>query len=187
MFRARLTPAYGDVIGWVRGLPGPCAAAHEAGPTGFDLYRALTGAGVRCESRRHPSCTARTGTESRPMPGMRCIRPGCYAWMRSRCGSRPRLRRPAQDLVRAREAARADLMRSRHHLSKLLLRHGIAYSGSKAWKIAHDTWLLRQHFDRASIEAAFEDAYEAVVLAAGRRHRLEHARRTQPPSAPFRT
>ena len=31
------------------GLPGPVAATHEAGPTGFGLYRGLTGAGVRCE------------------------------------------------------------------------------------------------------------------------------------------
>src|SRR5659263_546270 len=36
VFRARLTPAHEDVIGWVRALPGPCAAvsythlrAHE--------------------------------------------------------------------------------------------------------------------------------------------------------------
>jgi transposase len=33
----------------------------------------------------------------------------------------------ARDLVRAREDARADLMRARHRLSKLLLRHGLVY------------------------------------------------------------
>jgi transposase len=79
----------------------------------------------------------------------------------------------ARDLVRAREAARTDLMRSRHLLSKLLLRHGIVCSGGKVWTVAHDTWLLRQHFDRAGTQAAIEDAYEAVVLAAGRRDRLD--------------
>lgn len=31
----------------------------------------------------------------------------------------------ARDLVRSREAARGDLMRARHRVSKLLLRHGI--------------------------------------------------------------
>ena len=31
----------------------------------------------------------------------------------------------ARDLVRAREDARGDLMRARHRLSKLLLRHGL--------------------------------------------------------------
>jgi len=43
--------------------------------------------------------------------------------------------------------------------------YGIVYSGGKAWTVAHDTWLTRQHFDRAGTHAAFEDAYEAVVLA----------------------
>jgi len=49
VFRARLTPSHEEVIDWVRGLPGPCAAVYEAGPTGFGLYRALSGAGIRCE------------------------------------------------------------------------------------------------------------------------------------------
>ena len=64
-------------------------------------------------------------------------------------------------------------MRARLRLSKLLLRHGIVYSGGKAWTMAHDAWLLRQHFDRVGTLAAFEDAYEAVALAAGRRDRLD--------------
>jgi transposase len=33
----------------------------------------------------------------------------------------------ARDLVRAREDARGDLVRVRHRLSKLLLRHGLVY------------------------------------------------------------
>ena len=37
-----------------------------------------------------------------------------------------------RDLVRAREDARADLMRVRHRLSKLLLRQGRMYSGGQA-------------------------------------------------------
>lgn len=58
-------------------------------------------------------------------------------------------------------------------LSKLLLRHGIVYFGGKAWTGAHDRWLLSQHFDLPGTQAAFEDAYETVVLAAGRRDRLD--------------
>jgi transposase len=69
----------------------------------------------------------------------------------------------ARDLVRCREAARADLMRARHRLSKLLLRHGIVYSGGKAWTQAHDVW-LRQSFPLAGTQAAFQDAYETAVL-----------------------
>ncbi len=47
----------------------------------------------------------------------------------------------ARDLVRAREDCRGDLMRARHRLSKLLLRHGIVYYGGQAWSGAHDRWL----------------------------------------------
>ena len=49
VFRARLTPAHAQVLEWVAGLPGPVAVVYEAGPTGFGLARALSGAGVRCE------------------------------------------------------------------------------------------------------------------------------------------
>jgi transposase InsO family protein len=49
-------------------------------------------------------------------------------------------REMARDLVRAREDARGDLMRARHRLSKLLLRHGIVCSGGAAWTGPHDVW-----------------------------------------------
>ena len=49
VFRARLTPSHAEVIEWVGKLPGPCAVVYEAGPTGFGLARALSGAGLRCE------------------------------------------------------------------------------------------------------------------------------------------
>jgi len=53
----------------------------------------------------------------------------------------------ARDLVRAREDCRGDLMRVRHRLSKLLLRHGIVYYDGAAWTGRHDAWLRRQRFD----------------------------------------
>jgi len=49
VFKARLCPARTEIIAWIGGLPGPCAAVYESGPTGFGLARALAGAGVRCE------------------------------------------------------------------------------------------------------------------------------------------
>jgi transposase len=45
----------------------------------------------------------------------------------------------ARDLVRAREDCQGDLMRVRHRLSKLLLRHGIVYYDGDAWTGKHDT------------------------------------------------
>jgi hypothetical protein len=64
-------------------------------------------------------------------------------------------------------------MRARHRLSKLLLRHGIVYSGGKAWTELHDRWLHQQRFDSMPTQVAFDDAYETVVLATARRTRLD--------------
>ncbi|WP_220454296.1 hypothetical protein [Nocardioides immobilis] len=50
----------------------------------------------------------------------------------------------ARDLVRAREDCRADLMRARHRLSTLLLRHGIVYYGGDAWTGKHGIWLRHE-------------------------------------------
>ena len=49
--------------------------------------------------------------------------------------------------MRAREDARADLMRVRHRLSKLPLRQGRVYSGGRAWTGLHEICPRRQRFD----------------------------------------
>ncbi len=78
----------------------------------------------------------------------------------------------ARDLVRAREDARGDLMRARHRLSKLLLRHGLVYDAS-AWTLAHDAWLRRQRFERRPLALAFDESYGAVLQAKTRRDALD--------------
>jgi hypothetical protein len=84
------------------------------------------------------------------------------------------LEEAARDLVRAREDARGDLMRARHRLSKLLLRHGLVYPGS-AWTLAHDAWLRRQRFQSRPLSLAFDECYGAVLQAKGRRDSLDGA------------
>jgi transposase len=81
----------------------------------------------------------------------------------------------ARDLVRAREDVRGDLMRCRHRLSKLLLRHGIVYSGGRAWTAAHETWLRTQQFPARGVQLAFDADFEAMVLTRDRRDRLDAA------------
>ena len=78
-----------------------------------------------------------------------------------------------RDLVRAREDARADLMRVRHRLSKLLLRQGIVYSGGHPWTGTHELWLRRQRFDDAHLGAAFDHYFDAVLSATAARDRLD--------------
>ena len=174
VFRARLVPSPEVVIGWIGSLPAPAAAVYEAGPTGFGLYRALTGAGIRCEVAASSKLTRPSGDRVKTDARDALLLARLLRLDEVVAVSVPsREQEAARDLVRAREAARADLMRARHRLSKLLLRHGIVYSGGKAWTGAHDRWLLRQSFLLAGTQAAFEDAYEAQVLAVGRRDRLD--------------
>ncbi len=79
----------------------------------------------------------------------------------------------ARDLVRAREDIRADLMRAKHRVSKLLLRHGLIHSTGKAWTHAHHIWLHHQHFENAALQAAYESSLEAAELTLDRRNRLD--------------
>jgi transposase len=84
----------------------------------------------------------------------------------------------ARDLVRAREDARGDLMRARHRLSKLLLRHGQVYYGGSAWTLRHDAWLRqvgREQLAWPATRRAFEEAYDAVASTRSRRDRLDEA------------
>lgn len=84
----------------------------------------------------------------------------------------------ARDLVRAREDCRGDLMRARHRLSKLLLRHGIAYYGGDAWTGRHDAWLRNEalpHLTSRATRLTFDSDYEAVLATRARRARLDEA------------
>ena len=79
-----------------------------------------------------------------------------------------------RDLVRAREDARGELMRARHRLSKLLLRHGLVYDAS-AWTLAHVAWLRRQRFESQPLAIAFDESYAAMLQTKTRRDTLDRA------------
>jgi transposase len=96
-----------------RSLPGPVQVAYEAGPTGFGLARALQAAGVGCvvvaPSKLERPPGDRVKTDRRDAERLVRLLP---------IGELPAVRVPTQaeeaarDLVRAREDARADLMRA---------------------------------------------------------------------------
>jgi transposase len=79
----------------------------------------------------------------------------------------------ARDLVRAREDVRGDLMRARHRVSKLLLRHGHVYYGGKTWSKKHHAWLHRIRFDELGTRCAYQADLEAIDFAVARRDRLD--------------
>ena len=124
--------------------------AYEAGPTGFGLYRALTAAGIRCEvaapSKLQRPSGDRVKTDAKDAVHLaRLLRldevtPVAVPTVEQEA---------ARDLVRAREDCRGDLMRARHRLSKLLLRHGIVYSGGARLDRQARRVAARQRFDAA--------------------------------------
>ena len=177
LWSRRLPPATEAVLSWVGSLPGPVAVAYEAGPTGFGLARALQQLGVRCV------VVAPSKLERPPGDRVKTDRRDAERLARLLyIGELPGVRVPtlaeeaARDLVRAREDARADLMRARHRLSKLLLRQGLVFEGA-AWTQAHQRWLgtQAQQLTQPGLKVAFDEAEGAVLAVQARRDRLDAA------------
>ena len=171
----RVPTATQDTVGWLTSLPGPVRVAYEAGPTGYGLARACAQAGIACTvaapSRIRRAAADRVKTDRRDAELLaRMLRMGELVAVRVPAPHEE----AARDLVRAREDVRGDLMRARHRLSKLLLRHELVYDGS-AWTLAHDAWLRRQRFDSRPLSLAFEDCYAAVLQTKTRRDALDQA------------
>ena len=124
-------------------------SACEAGPTGFGLARHLRDAGFHCDvvapglvPRRSSD---RIKTDARDARKLALLYQGgmlAPVWVPSFA------QEAVRDLIRAREDARGDLMRVRHRVSKLLLRHGHVYYGGNAWTAKHEAWLRAIRFGR---------------------------------------
>ena len=91
-----------------------------------------------------------------------------------------------RDLVRAREDLRGDLMRARHRVSKLLLRHDVRFDGpQRNWTQPHLRWLSTVRFDQPGTQAAFDDYRGAVEALIIRRGELERQIAEQLPISPW--
>jgi transposase len=76
-----------------------------------------------------------------------------------------------RDLVRCVDDARKDLMRSRHRLSKFLLRRGLRFPG-RQWTQPHERWLGKLRFDDELSQAVLVDSICAVDALLQRRRTL---------------
>src|SRR6266516_638456 len=171
----RVPPGSGQTVEWLRALPRPVRVAYEAGPTGYGLARACAEMGIACTvaapSKILRAPGDRVKTDRRDAERLaRLLRLGELVAVRV---PEP-YEEAARDLVRAREAARADLMRTRHRLSKLLLRHGRVYPES-AWTLAHERWLRGLSFTPRPLVIAFDESYGTVAQAKARRDALDRA------------
>ena len=174
LHRARLSPDFKEIHRWLGGLEGPVAVVYEAGPTGFGLARFLASVGISClvaaPSKLARPSGDRVKTDARDALHLaRLLRMGEITAVTVPSEAQE----AARDLVRARDDSRGDLMRDRHRISKLLLRHGIVYSGGRAWTGVHEQWLRTQRFDASAVQLAFDSSLEAMLLTADRRDRLD--------------
>jgi transposase len=164
-----------DVTAFAAQLPGPVRATYEAGPTGFVLARRLTAAGVDCLIcapgliPRGPSDRVKTDRRD----AERLVR--LLAAGELHPVAVPAVEEEAlRDLVRAREDLRGDLMRARHRLAKLLLRHEFRFDGPQAsWTQAHLGWLATVRLCQPASQRALEDYRGAVSALMIRREQLE--------------
>jgi len=143
---------------------GQLRVCYEAGPTGFGLYRLLTSMGVACE------VIAPALIPKAPGDRVKTDRRDCQRLARlHRAGELVAIRVPteAEEAVRDLCRARADLVqdrtRTRHRLSKFLLRHD-RVRRQDAWTVKHEQWLAGQRFDEAALQATYGH-YRAVLAA----------------------
>jgi len=172
----RLTPNYQDVLEWVGSLPGRVAVTYEAGPTGFGLARFLIAAGIVClvaaPSKLLRPSGDRVKTDARDAAHLaRLLHLGQIVDVTVPSAEQE----AARDLVRAREDCRGDLMAARHRVSKLLLRHGVIYSGGRTWTGIHHKWLAAQRFDAVPLQVAYDTALDTMLATVDRRNRLDEA------------
>jgi transposase len=164
----------GKASAFCAGLAGPVRAAYEAGPTGYGLARELVKRGVECvvaaPSKIPRGSGDRVKTDRRDAEHLvRLLLAGKLHPVRVPGPEEEALR----DLVRARESVRMDLMRARHRLSKLLLRHGIRFDDGSAWTERHRQWLASVELEWPAAQATLLDVRGAIDALAVRRDSLE--------------
>jgi transposase len=176
----------GEAAAFCAGLPRPVRVAYEAGPTGYGLARELSQRRVECvvaaPSKIPRASGDRVKTDRRDAELLvRLLLAGKLHAVRVPGPEEEALR----DLVRAREAVRVDLMRCRHRLSKLLLRHGIRFDDGPAWTQRHRDWLHTIALEWPAAQATLLDAHGAIDALAYRRDQLEREIVALVPSSPW--
>jgi transposase len=177
----------GEVVEFCGSLPAPTRVAYEAGPTGFGLARALGAAGVGCvvaaPGKIERPAQDRVKTDRRDAERLvRLLMVGGLHPVRVPSIEEEALR----DLVRAREDVRGDLMRARHRMSKLLLRHEIVFEGPGSnWTVRHREWLGRLELGERAAQTTLLDYLGAIDALIVRRETLQSTIAELVPASPW--
>lgn len=138
--------------------PGPVHAVYEAGPCGYALQRALERLGIVCQVAAPSLIPVKPGerikTDRRDARKLATLFKGELLSMVHLPSEEDEALR---DLLRARDDAKKDLMAARHRISKMLLRHGLQFSGTKnSWTTQHRFWLKKVKFEQRYWQLTFE-------------------------------
>jgi transposase len=162
------------VVRKLGGRYGKLHFCYEAGPIGYGLYRQIRSLGFDCVVvapsliPRKPGDRVKTNRRD-AVTLARLFRAGELTpiWVPDA------IHEAVRDLVRAREAAAADLRKKRQQLHSFLLRHGRIFPGLKHWSLAHRQWLAAQKFGAPAQQIVFQDAVEVIADALARLRRLD--------------
>jgi transposase len=156
---------------------GELRMCYEAGPTGYVLSRQFSEMGVACD------VVAPTLVPTRAGDRVKTDRRDAERLARShRAGELTAVHIPAEehealrDLLRAREAAKADQLRARHRLLKFLLRHGKRPpEGMHSFTQRHEVWMRTVRMQNGASQATLEDYLAEAEHQRQRILRLERA------------
>jgi transposase len=174
------------VVAFCAALPAPVRVAYEAGPTGFGLARSLRASGIVCvvaaPGKIERPAQDRVKTDRRDAERLvRLLMIDGLVAVRVPSSEEEALR----DLVRAREDVRGDLMRARHRLGKMLLRHDIRFEDTTSrWGERHRSWLAKVDLEQPGAQATLTDYIGAIDALALRRVTLEAAIAELVPDSP---
>lgn len=156
------------------------SCCYEAGPTGYGLRRDLVAAGIDCVVVAPTLIPVKAGdrvkTDARDAAKLAHFhRSGDLTpvWVPNAPTEAVR------DLVRAREAAKADERAARHRLGKFLLRRDRIYPGKTAWTKTHMEWIRKQPFEHQAHMDVLREYLCAVEEIGQRLERLDKDIRAQ--------
>jgi len=141
-----------EAVGGVR-------VCYEAGPCGYSLQRTLRDLGMDCVVVAPSLIPVKPGdrikTDKRDARKLAALdRAGLMTEVHPPTAGEESVR----DLCRCREDAKADQLRARHRVLKMLLRRGIRWEGGKSsWTQAHRAWLRSLSFDHPADRIVFDD------------------------------
>jgi transposase len=170
------------------GLPRPVRVAYEAGPTGYPLARELAKRGIGCVVAAPSKIPRASGdkvkNDRRDAEHLvRLLLAGKLHPVRVPGPEEEALR----DLVRARETLRLDLMRARHRLSKMLMRHGVQFDDGRAWTDRHRAWLKTVQLQWPAAQTTLLDLEGVIDVLVHRREHLEREIVATLPGSPWET